>query len=415
MSQRRHFEMRTRLITIIVRVLGLWFRCRPAPSAPAAPRSVLIIKPCCLGDVLLTTPLVAALRKAWPEARIAYATGAWSLPMIATSDHIDATITLPERWTPGSLLATARELRRRRFEIVFVPDRSPLLALLAWLAGIPVRVGLDSAGRGFAYTHRVPLPPGVTHEADLYSRLAIQIGLDPPRRLFFFPRESARAAAATLVSQYRHDERPLIALHPGGGQNPGMTLPRKRWLPERWALVADALSRRYGAQVIILGGPGDEDAAAVVANAMRESSMMLVRRWNWEELGAVVERCALFLGHDTGMMHLAVAVGTPTVAVFGPSDPQMYGPYGDHGAAVWRPTPESPCFYNGVALPDCPCAMQCMRNVTHEDVIAAAERVLRSKLQEQTDATHSGASDRRGRRGPGADRANVVVQRTSGQ
>lgn len=403
MSQRRRIALRARLITIITRLLGRCFGRHLPPPIPAVPRSILIIKPCCLGDVLLTTPLVAALREAWPAARIAYATGAWSLPMIATSEHIDTTMVMPDRWTLGALLATSRELRQQRFEIVFVPDRSPMLALLTWLAGIPVRVGLDSAGRGFAYTHRVPLPPGVTHEADLYGRLATHIGFTPPRRLFFFPGESAREAAAARLSQYRTDDRPLIALHPGGGQNPGMTLPRKRWLPERWALVADALSRRYGAQVIILGGPGDEDVAAAVANAMRESSATLVRRWNWEELGAVIERCALFLGHDTGMMHLAVAVGTPTVAVFGPSDPQMYGPYGDHGAAVWRPTPESPCFYDGVALPECPCAMQCMRNVTHEDVIAAVERVLRSKVKEQTDATYSGATDRRGRCGPGAD------------
>jgi lipopolysaccharide heptosyltransferase II len=369
--------MRTRLITILVRALGLWFRRRPAPPIPAAPRSVLIIKPCCLGDVLLTTPLVAALRERWPESRITYATGAWSLPMVATSHHIDATITLPDHWTPGSLLATARELRRHTFEIVFVPERSPVFTLLAWLARIPVRVGLDSLGRGFAHTHPVPLPPGVTHEADLYSRLATHIGLDPPRRLFFFPDESSRESAAALVSQHRADNRPLVAIHPGGGQNPGMTLPRKRWFADRWAAVADALSRRHGAQVIIVGGPGDEEPAQAVADAMHESSIALVRRWNWGELAALIERCDLFLGHDTGMMHLAVAVDTPVVAVFGPSDPQVYGPYGERGAYIWRPTPESPCFYDGAAVPDCPCAMRCMHNVEADGVIAAAEQLLR--------------------------------------
>jgi ADP-heptose:LPS heptosyltransferase len=128
--------------------------------------------------------------------------------------------------------------------------------------------------------------------------------------------------------------------------------------------------------VIILGGPGDEELAQAVADIMDESSIQLVRRWNWGELAALIERCDLFLGHDTGMMHLAVAVGTPTVAVFGPSDPQIYGPYGDHGTSVWRPTPQSPCFYDGAAVPDCPCAMQCMRNVEANTVIAAAESLL---------------------------------------
>lgn len=367
--------MRTRLITIITHLLRHGFRRRPA--VPAAPAAILILKPCCLGDVLLTTPLVAALRTAYPHARLVYAAQPWALPMVATSRHVDATIALPERWTPGALLAAARHLRRGGFAVAVVPDRSPLLALLSWLAGIPVRVGLDSAGRGFAYTHRVPIPPGITHEAELYSRLAEVFGTSAPRRLFFFPTPAAQQAAAALLARHRQGDGPLIALHPGGGQNPGMRLPRKRWLPERWAEVADRLSERHGAQVLLVGGPGDEAAAAAVVAAMRQTPVVLVQRWDWGVLGALIAQCDLFLGHDTGTMHLAMAVGTPTVAVFGPSDPQVYGPYGAHGLALWRPTPESPCFHDGVALPECPCAQQCMRNVQVDDVVAAAERLLR--------------------------------------
>lgn len=353
-------------------------RCFPASSTPVvAPRSVLLIKPCCLGDVLLTTPLLAALRQGYPQATITYAVGRWSRPMVATSQHVDATLTLPERWTPGSLLATARVLRSRRFDAVFVPDRSPVLTLLTWLAGIPQRVGLDSAGRGFAYTHRVPVSSIVMHEADVYRQLAPAAGLPAaPERLFFFPSDEAQTRAETLVEHYRQGSGPLVLLHPGGGQNPGMTLHRKRWLPERWAAVADALAERHQAQILLVGGPGEDDVVAAVAQGMRRPASTIVQRWHWGELGALIGRCDLFLGHDTGMMHLAAAVGTPTLAVFGPSDPQIYGPYGRQAGVVWRPTAESPCFYDGVVDPNCACAGQCMRNVGVSDVLRLAEQLL---------------------------------------
>lgn len=333
----------------------------------------MLIKPCCLGDVLLTTPLLAALREAYPEAQLTYAVGRWSRPMVEHNAHVDAILELPDRWTPGSLLAAAAELRRRGYDLAVVPDRSPLLSLLTWLAGVPARAGLDSSGRGFAYTHRAVPASLVEHEADVYNRLAAALGIPPaPRRLFFFPTRAAREAADELLRHVPGDG-PLVALHPGGGNNPGMQLPRKRWLPERWASVADALAAS-GARVLVLGGPGDEAAVQALLGAMRQPATPLLGRRAWDELGALLERCALFAGHDTGMMHLAVAVDTPTVAVFGPSDPQIYGPYGA-GIAVWRPTPASPCFYDGEAVPNCPCAGQCMRNIAAEHVLAAAERL----------------------------------------
>lgn len=378
-------RLRRQAIRLVTSGLRRWFRPAATPAIDP-PRSVLILKPCCLGDVLLTTPLVAAIRTHYPEATITYGVGQWSRPMIATSQHVDAIVTLPDRWTPGALLAVARALRERAFDAVFVPDRSPTLTLLAWLAGIPQRIGLDSAGRGFAYTHRVPVSSIVMHEADVYRQLAPAVGLpSAPHRLFFFPSAEDAAQAEALVARYHITDRPLIVLHPGGGQNPGMTLHRKRWLPQRWAAVADALIDQHAAQVLLVGGPGDQEVVAIVAQAMRSEAIVLVQQWRWGVLGALLDRCDLFLGHDTGMMHLATAVGAPTVAVFGPSDPQIYGPYGPVSSYVWRPTPESPCFYEGVATPDCPCAEQCMRNVAVADVLQAAERLLVQQRPKNTE------------------------------
>lgn len=345
----------------------------------ANPRRILILKPCCLGDVLMSTPLVEAVRQGYPEAVLDYAVGAWSRPMVAGNPRIDGVLTVPDRWTIGSLLVVARELRGRRYDLAFVPERTPLPGILCWLAGIPVRIGLDSHGRGFAYTHPVRVPETVIHEADLYLGLAQAIGLAvEQRRLWFYPTDAERAEATTLM-QGLDGPGPLVVLHPGGGSNPGMVLERKRWLPERWATVADSLHERYGARVLLVGSAAETEVTALVQTSMRAPATVMAQQWRWGTLAALIERADLFLGHDTGMSLLANAVGAPHLVVFGPSDPQMYGPYGANGRVLWRPTSESPCFYQGSAPAACPCAGQCMRNVEVQDVLAVAGQLIEDR------------------------------------
>ncbi len=372
--------MRTGVITGAGRLLQFLLK-RTAHSAVRTtaefnPERILVLKPCCLGDVLLSTPLLAALRHAFPMTQITYAVGEWSRPMVETSKHVDVIMTLPDSWTPGSFLAVAATMRCRRFDAVFVPGRSPILGVLSLLARIPVRVGLDSRGRGFAYTYPVPVPETVIHEADLYLLLARAVNLTPcERRLWFFPTESDRREAASFVDRLPGDE-PLVMIHPGGGSNPGMILERKRWLPERWAVVADELSRTRGTRILLVGSAGEQEVVERVRQAMVEPAIVAARQWRWGLLAALIERTALFLGHDTGMSLLADAVGTPHVVVFGPSDPQTYGPYGKAGRFVWRPTPASPCFYGGSAPTACPCGGQCMRNVEARDVLKLVDELL---------------------------------------
>jgi ADP-heptose:LPS heptosyltransferase len=129
---------------------------------------------------------------------------------------------------------------------------------------------------------------------------------------------------------------PLVALHVGGGANPGMRLPAKRWEPARWgAVLTRLLAAVPGAQVVLLGGPEDGPAGQAVRGTLPDADQArlhdLVGRTDWDTLGAVVARCELFLGPDTGAMHLAVGVGTPVVAVFGPTDPRRYGPWDPTG------------------------------------------------------------------------------------
>ncbi len=312
-------------------------------------RRVLVLKPCCFGDVIMASAAVAALQRAYPTAAIEMAVGAWSRPAVAGNPRLTALLDADGAGVGGpgrpwrGTLALARRLRARRYDVVVVLDRSPLLGLLAWLAGAPTRAGLDSAGRGFALTHRVPCPPDVArHEVAWYLDVvrALGVPVDPATRTEFYPAAADRAAADAVLAAHGLDPARdlLIALHTGGGSNPGMTLRAKRWAPDRWAAVlAGLLAAQPRAQVLLAGGPDAEDRAAaarirgLLPPAAQGRAHDLSGALDWGALGALFARCRLVLGPDTGALHLAVAAGTPAVAVFGPSDPRRYAPWDPGG------------------------------------------------------------------------------------
>jgi len=289
-----------------------------------------------VGDVLLSTPLVATIRRAYPKARLDYAVGPWSRPLLETNPHLDNLLDCGPvgsgEYGWGDYWALVQRLRAGDYDACFVLERSPLMGLLPYLAGIPHRVGLDSGGRGFSLTLRVPVK-GIKHEAELYLDTARAVGIKVERpALEFYPRPEERERAQALLEK----ARPLVAIHPAGGRNPGMYLPAKRWPPERFAAIADRIIEDLGGAVVLIGGPGDEEVAAAVNEHMTNEPLDLTGRLTWGETGAVLEKCDLCLGNDTGAIHLAVAVGTPVVAIFGPSDPRIYGPYDKRSVALWK-------------------------------------------------------------------------------
>jgi lipopolysaccharide heptosyltransferase II len=367
---------RDALITSVSRALTRVWDAWPArrPALSAAPRT-LILKPCCLGDVLMATPALAALREHWPAAQIDFAVGGWSRPMLEHNPRLNRLINCgrvgsgPYTWR--EYWALARRVRAGGYELCLVLDRSPLLALLPALAGVPHRVGLDSDGRGFALTRRVPAA-GIRHEADLYLACVQALGIGTAgARLEFYPTEAAQQRVAGLLPP---GAGPFVVVHPAGGHNPGMILSAKRWPAERYAALIRRLCAERGARVAIVGALQDMALAeAVRLNA--GAGVNLAGRLNFDELGALLQRAALFVGNDTGTMHLAVAVGTPTVAIFGPSDPRQYGPYGPAHRALWKPTECAPCLQHGRWDADCR-QFRCIEAISVEDVWAAVAEVL---------------------------------------
>ena len=183
----------------------------------------------------MTTPLLEVIRQNYPQARITYVAGSWSKVIAEHQPAVDevidcGTVGIPGRYRLSEYLALARRLRRLHCDMAFVLDRSPMLTLLPWLAGIARSVGPDSQGRGFALTDRVAVstsPQHLQHQADIYLDLArsLNLTIEHPRMHFVPTAEEQQAV--------RHSSHIQVAIFPGGGSNPGMQLTSKRWSLER--------------------------------------------------------------------------------------------------------------------------------------------------------------------------------------
>jgi lipopolysaccharide heptosyltransferase II len=316
------------LLTALERAVDLVQR---PPLLPAAPRRIVVLKSCCLGDALLATPMLGALRRAYPTAYIVAAVGRWARPALTGNPGLDSLLDLESvgvgHLSPASYLRALRRLRAGRFDLALVLDRTPVLTALPLLAGIPVRAGIDSAGRGFPLNVRVPWLE-VEHEAHLFLRIATALGLETEgAALRFVPSPADHRAAAALWREAGLEGRRAVAMAPGGGANPGTTMLGKRWPAARFAALADALQGEHGLAVLLTGASDDRAVVEEVARQMRTPAVDLAGRTAFGALGAVLARCDLFAGNDSGPMHLAAAVGIPVLAIFGPTDPAVYAPF----------------------------------------------------------------------------------------
>lgn len=309
-------------------------------TSPLSSKRIVLILPCCIGDVVLATATLMSLRRAYPLAHITWAVGSWSKGVIEHHPLLDAVLdtgkdALPVKSASG-FITFVRQLRAGHFDLAVSLVRSPLMSAALLLSGIPHRAGLDSAGRGFGYTVKAPIDPNQPrHEADIYLDVPRALGLDVTNCIANVPvsAESLR----TLQAKLANVPRPYIIINPTGGRNPGMTMDSKRWPPESFAALADKLAPQLDAHVVLIGGPGDSDIVNAVASRLHTAHTRLDAQLSFGELAALASQSMLYIGNDTGVTHLAAAAGANTVMILGPSDPQRYAPFTPDSLALWKP------------------------------------------------------------------------------
>ena len=336
-------SLRTRLVSAAGRALGTAFS-RRVPPPPAQARKLLVIKPAAHGDIIFASAAIAALRRAYDQAELTLAVSTHFTELADGVPGVDRVLDLGSFGTPGRYGAldvwrAARRLRAEQFDLAVVLDRSPKVTIAPWLAGIRHRAGIDSSGRGFSLTVRAPWDRKI-HEVELMLDVVRALGhevVDP--HLGYEPSDEQQRYADRLLQEWElHGEAPVVVVHPGGAANPGMVMPTKRWPAPRFASLADRLVEQAGARVILVGHGSDAPVVRQMRLSMRQPAVDLVGQTSIGQMAGLLHRAALYIGNDSLPLHLAVAVGTPVVGVFGPTDPAVNGPYRAMGVGLVDPT-----------------------------------------------------------------------------
>lgn len=302
---------------------------------------IILIRPCCIGDVVLATATLAALRRAYPDAHITWAVGRWSRAVLDGHPLVDALLDTGDAalpvYRPGDFVRFVRALRAGGYDLAVSLVRSRLMSAAVLLSGIPVRAGLDSNGRGFGYTVKAQVDPLTPrHEAEVYLDVVRALGLNAEGVAATVPvRDADRATVAQRLREAGVGERYMV-FNPAGGQNPGMTLASKRYPPARLATLMERLSTKLDAQPVLVAGPGDAPIVDAVQASLRTPAAAFMGELSFGEVAALALGALFYFGNDTGLSHLAAAAGARTAVVFGPTDPARYAPYVPDVLVLWR-------------------------------------------------------------------------------
>lgn len=345
---------------------------------------ILVIQTAFLGDVILTLPLVAALKEFFASSSIDVLVVPRSANVLAGHPAIRRIIEFDKRGRDGGLAGLwrlASELRREHYNLAVIPHRSLRSAALALLAGIPIRIGFATSSGRFIFTKRVPYDKD-KHEIDRNLSLLSGIGITtyPVRPPALYPSgEDESVVAAFLTSNFGKEPPPLVALAPGTVWN------TKRWHKERFAELAQAcVADGFG--VVLLGGSEDGELCREVASLGGGSGIANAAGiMSLLQSAALIRRARLLVCNDSAPLHLATAVGTPIVAIFGATVPAFgFGPVGARDVVVeTRGLSCRPCTIHGGDA--CPIkTFECMERITTERVYWKMKALLESPRDSMT-------------------------------
>jgi heptosyltransferase II len=322
-----------------------------------------------VGDAVMTTPAIGAVRESFPRAEITLLASPLVSQLFSPHQWVDRVITFDRNGVHKGITGRFRlaaQLRKQAFDAAVVLPNSFDSALIPWLAGIPVRLGKSGDGRGFMLTgsYRADDQKPAVHEVEYYLDLVNHFGITGQARvplLTITPAED-QVAAVRLAEQGITADDFIIGINPGAAFGSA-----KRWYPERFAEVAGRLAAAWNAKVVIFGGPGETDIADGIEQQLSGPCCNLAGKTNLRELMALIKRCNFLVTNDSGPMHIAAACGVPLVAIFGSTDHAGTSPYTDMAVIVRKEVECAPC-----KLRECPTDHRCMTAVSADDVVQAA-------------------------------------------
>lgn len=319
-----------------------------------------------VGDLVMTMPALEAVRENFSRSTLVVLARPWVIPLIENHPAVDRVLPLDKTGRFRSdlieILKVARLIRQMRFDLAILFQNSFEAALLAYLGGVRLRVGYDTDGRGLLLSHPVGRDDTILngHQVEYYLSILRAMGWE------------ARSRDPSLVVAGKDIEAIGPMLSSGGigpgdfllGLSPGAIYgPAKRWPADRFAMIGDRAVEHWGAKVIVLGSPGEKEICGLVTGSMKHPGMDLCGRTTLGQAMALIQRCNLVVTNDSGLMHVAGALRTPTVAIFGSTNPATTGPLGEKARIVRHPVECAPCLKQ-----ECPTDYRCMLDIGPEDV-----------------------------------------------
>lgn len=325
---------------------------------------ILVIKLRAIGDVLLSTVVLKNLREAFPQAQIDFLTEKPSREVLEGNSDITSSIIFDNTTQNGAGLVF--DIRRRNYDLIIDLFGNPRSALITFFSGAPHRVGYRFKWRRHCYNIIVEPRGGDVHNTefnlDALRKIQIPVNSTSPN----FPlQDIAERYAENFFKTAGLDRQSVVALNPGGGWY------TKRWRAQHFARLGDMITAYTNSPVIIIWGPGEQNEAEQIRSSMK-SDAILIPKTTLKELASLLKRCLVMVTNDSGPMHIAAAVGTPVVAIFGPTNPELQGPVGEVHEVVQHG--ELLCL--GCNYTRCPIGNPCMEELSAETVFKAFQRVM---------------------------------------
>ena len=327
-------------------------------------RNLLVIKLRAVGDVLLSTIVTKNLRLAFPDARIDFLTEVPSVDVLKGNPHINSILVYDRAAMSGIGLISL--VRNNAYDLVIDLFSNPRSALVTRLSGAPYRVGFKFRGRTYAYNILVEPRGGKVHNTQFNLDAIEAIGVEIRDRNvhFQFSRDDETYVCEFLASEFREGKF-LVGVYTGGGWY------TKRWGLDRYAEFADRLIDRFDAGIILIWGPGQRSDVEKVQSLMKRRAF-IPPETTLPQLGALLKRCTIVVSNDSGPMHIAAAVGTPVLGIYGPTSPTLQGPYGEQHLTIRNEGLE--CL--GCNFTKCPIGHPCMLKLSVDAVMEAVMQLL---------------------------------------
>jgi len=370
-----------RVVSLVDSIGRLIFGKRDTDCSEAI-KSILLIRLDHLGDVLLTTPAIRSLKTQFPQARIVMLIKEWSFEAIQNNPHIDNIIIFNPSWTIAKSEGTKidgvagiyrliRQLRKEHFDLAIDFKGDLRNILIALLSGAKRRIGYGIRGGGFLLTDVVPYEAEI-HEIDKNLKLLTRLRINSEHdgmELYIQGEDVARAEQ--LFDQKGIDlSRRTIAVHYGGASQ------FKRWDTEKFVSLTESITENNSTNVLIFGGPYEREAFQLWENP--EKGVFLMPHMTICQMAAAFMRCNLLVCNDSGPMHIGLAVGTPTVAIFGPTFADRFGPKDlTKNKVVRLQVPCSPCWHPDKTI-GCT-ERNCLNGIEVDDVLEAIDELHREK------------------------------------